>query len=146
MPARPKDIGTRAETAVTRLALANGFPKAHRRELRGRLDPGDIELCDGVIAESKVRDRTISAQEIAGWMLETQRETKNARADYGFLVVRKHRANVKLWPTFWFVADILSLHYDNAAYLKPRTAITSMHLIDTLVMLRHCGYGTVPKN
>lgn len=146
---KPQKIGTAAETAARRLIQSHGFPKADRRPKRGNKDEGDLLLCDGVIAEVKVRNRTISLEEIAGWMLETQTEVKNARADYGFLIVRKFYANVSLWPCYWLVRDIVMLHMEtpeqvSSDYLTPRTAIASMTLIDSVMMLRHCGYGEEP--
>lgn len=148
MARRPKDIGTEAETAASRFCIANGFPKCDRRSLKGAKDRGDLLLCDGVIAEVKVRDRTISLQEIAGWMIETETERINASADYGFLIVRKKFANVAHWPCFWMVKDVVTLHTDfepdQSGIIKPRTAIASMTLIDSVMMLRHCGYGEVP--
>lgn len=144
MAQRPKDIGTAAETAANRFIQTNGFPKCDRQPLRGNRDGGDLKLCDGVIAEVKVRDRTISLEEIAGWMVETSVEIRNAGADYGFLIVRKKYQNVRYWPTYWFVRDVVTLHVDHSDFLAPRTAITSMTLIDSVMMLRHCGYGEEP--
>ena len=50
---KPKQIGTRAETAVARYLAANGFPHAERRTLRGREDAGDITGTPGVCWEVK---------------------------------------------------------------------------------------------
>src|SRR5690606_5416001 len=90
MTNRPKQIGTKAETAVTRAAQTRGFPHAERRALRGRNDVGDVLLCPGVVVEVKGGDMARRASDalVAKWLLETERERINAGAEHAFLVVQ----------------------------------------------------------
>ncbi|NAE18288.1 hypothetical protein, partial [Enterococcus hirae] len=53
MPARPRDIGTAAETATVRYLRTAGFPHAERRALRGTHDCGDITGTPGLAWEVK---------------------------------------------------------------------------------------------
>jgi hypothetical protein len=146
---KPGKIGTQAETDSVRFLVANGFPKADRRSRKGRYDQGDILLCDGVIAEVKVRaDGIISRELTAAFMLETAHEVVNARAIYGFLIVKRKFQNVRLWPTYWFARDVVRLHIDNDPpdagcehWTEPLQAIVSMTFQDSMMMLRHCGFG-----
>src|SRR5690606_4660297 len=47
-PVKPRDTGTRAETAVVRYRRDHGWPHAERRALRGNQDAGDITGTPGV--------------------------------------------------------------------------------------------------
>lgn len=100
---RPKDIGTRAESAVVAFLKVNGFPLAERRALHGGTDLGDITGTPGLVWEVKGGEaaKTASDGQIAAWLDETERERTNAGAAYGFLVVARSRQNVRNW---WAVA------------------------------------------
>ena len=79
---RSKDIGTRAETAVVRLARDIGFLYAERLPLAGALDQGDIRLCRDplVILEVKAGKTAQNASwsQIQAWLKEAQIERNNA--------------------------------------------------------------------
>lgn len=77
--------GTAAETAVVRYLQANGFPYAERRALHGTADKGDITGCGPLVFEVKNHKEF----DLSGWMNELMRETDNAQADYGVLVVKR---------------------------------------------------------
>jgi hypothetical protein len=87
----PKNIGTKAETAVVRYLQMNGFPSAERRALRGTADAGDVTGTPGVCWEVKGGDMAKHASEaqVAAWLSDTDREIKNARADLGLLVMQR---------------------------------------------------------
>lgn len=108
MSRRPRDIGTAAETAVVRHLQANGFPLAERRALHGASDLGDITGTPGLVWEVKGGDaaKTASDAQIAAWLAETERERVNADAVFGFLVVQRHRKNVRDW---WAVLEVGAL-------------------------------------
>lgn len=91
MTNRPKAIGTRGETAVTRYAREHGFPLADRRPLKGTLDEGDVLLTVGLIAEVKSGKSAQNASlgQIRKWLAETERERVNAGAEHAILVVQR---------------------------------------------------------
>ena len=101
---RSKDIGTRAETAVVRLARDLGFREAERLPLAGAADKGDIRLIRDplVILEVKAGKAAQNASwpQIQAWLRETQIERNNAWKDlthpqkinrefHGFLVSQR---------------------------------------------------------
>lgn len=79
---RSKDIGTRAETAVVKLAQSIGFHDAERLPLAGAADRGDIRLIRDplVILEVKAGKAAQNASwsQIRAWLEETQIERNNA--------------------------------------------------------------------
>lgn len=93
---RERAKGTAAETAVVRYLRDNGFPYAERRAGAGRLDAGDIAGIIGVVIECKAHAR----MELAAWLDETARETRNGRADYGAVW---HKRRGRGSPGDWFV-------------------------------------------
>lgn len=140
--ARPKDIGTAAETAVVRAIRKLGFPDAERRALAGALDLGDITGTPGVAWEVKggQQTRNVSDQQLIAWMAETETERLNARADRGVLVLQRHGvgpANAHLWWAFLDTADWIA-----GASIMPMR----LWLEDACALLRVAGYGqTLPE-
>lgn len=137
--ARPKDIGTAAETAVVRALRNLGFPDAERRALTGALDQGDITGCPGVVWEVKggKQTRSPSDEQIAAWMRETEVERVNARASIGVLVLQRHgvgAANAFRWwaymPTNACILGATRFHFPMRLLLN-----------DACVLLRWAGYG-----
>lgn len=111
---RPKQKGTAAETAVVRWAKENGFPDADRLTLSGASDRGDVRLLQGVIVEVKAHASAASGQpgakQLAGWLGETARETANAGASHGVLVVkRKGTADPAHWWAYASLAEFVTL-------------------------------------
>lgn len=103
---RPRDIGTKAETAVVRAAQSRGFPMAERRALRGRTDVGDVLLCPGVVLEVKGGQmaRNASESDVERWLDETERERVNAGAELAFLVVQRRGYGPERaghWHAYW---------------------------------------------
>lgn len=95
-------IGTATETAVVRYLNANGWPGAERRRLKGTHDQGDVTGCPGICWEIKGGEaaRRASDSVIAGWLMDTETERVNARADIGILVVARSGigpANAYYW-------------------------------------------------
>jgi len=85
---RPKQIGTAAETAVTRACLPY-FPDAERRALHGDADQGDIKLNRDWIVEVKGGKQTIQVgdKQMTKWVNELWAEIGHSGAQYGFLVL-----------------------------------------------------------
>jgi hypothetical protein len=146
--ARPKDIGTAAETAVVRYLRAHGFPHAERRALTGAYDQGDVTGIPGVVIEVKggKAAKTASDGQVAAWLAETETERVNARADVGVLVMARAGigpANAGRW---WAVLDnhalTLLTHPSVSAYPDAPVGPVRMHLADVALLLRWADYGT----
>jgi hypothetical protein len=133
-----KAKGTAAESAVVRVARANGFPLAERRALAGSADVGDILLCPGVIIEVKAGKaaKTASLAQIGKWLAETETERRNADAEVGLLVTQRQGIGVDragLWEA-WVHADmIFDDGWDNTVLM--------LTLTDALLHLRKMGWG-----
>jgi hypothetical protein len=145
--ARPKDIGTAAETAVARALRRLGWPHAERRALAGAYDLGDITGTPGVAWEIKGGDAAKSASDgqIAEWMVETERERRNAGANIGVLVVQRRGVgpvNAHRWWAhlpLWQVAELANGHALTDAHTE--TLPVRMLLADVSTLLRDAGYG-----
>lgn len=85
-----KDKGTKGETAVVRVAKALGWT-ADRLTLTGNHDRGDVKLNDRVMVEVKSGHQATgaSANQIAAWLDETERERINGGWAYAFLVTQR---------------------------------------------------------
>jgi len=77
--------GTSFETAIVRYLQENGFQYAERRALHGEADKGDITGTPGLAWECK-NHKTLKISE---WIRETEQERINAKAEYGFLIVKR---------------------------------------------------------
>lgn len=89
--ARPKDIGTRAETALVRYARTHGHPQARRLALAGNHDQGDVWLGQDIILEVKAGHQAETAGDalIAQWWEQTVTERDNHGARAGVLVTKR---------------------------------------------------------
>lgn len=135
-----KDKGTKGETAVVRVAKTLGWP-ADRLTLTGNHDRGDVKLNDRVMVEVKSGHQATgaSANQIAAWLDETERERINGGWDYAFLVTQRRG--------FWYER---AAHWD--AWLAPRAdgdapdlgfahdVVVRVDLVDALTILRRAGY------
>ena len=90
---KSKARGTDTETKVVRYLLANGFPRAERRTLKGANDQGDVTGIEGVCIEVK-GDRS---NKVSAWKAETVKEAKNAKVGMYLLVVRVDYKPVERW-------------------------------------------------
>jgi hypothetical protein len=136
MTARPKDIGTAAETAVVRALRQLGFPHAERRALTGSLDQGDITGTPGIVWEVKGGNaaKTASDGQVEKWLDETETELDNAGARHGILVLARPgigAANAHRW---WAITR---------EYVGPSdlTVVFRTTLADACLRLRSWGYG-----
>lgn len=91
-----KDKGTRAETAVVRLARESGFPYAERRALTGGKDRGDITGIPGVVIQVK----DVEKPSVGKWQEDTLEQKANDDADTCILVVKKKFKNVRQWDAY----------------------------------------------
>lgn len=108
---KSKAIGTKAETAVARYLAVNGFPHAEKRRPTGALDQGDITGCPGLCIEVKGGDaaRDASDRLVSGWLVETETERINARADVGMLVLQRRGIGLGDAGRWWAVMDAATL-------------------------------------
>lgn len=83
---KAKQKGTAAESALVKFLAGQGFPYAERRALTGANDQGDITGIPGLCMEVKNH----STYKFPAWLKETEIERKNAKADFGILVVKPH--------------------------------------------------------
>jgi len=144
---RPKDIGTRAETAVVRALWKLGFPHAERRALAGVHDLGDITGTPGVVWEIKGGVQAMDATDgrIRKWLAETAVERANAAAQVGVLVVQRRGVgapNAKRWWAWMPLGQMLALMGPDYVLSAPLyDTPVRMLLVDACMLLRNAGYG-----
>lgn len=147
---KSKNVGTAAETAIVRAVRTRGFPGADRLTLTGNKDRGDIGLCPGVVLEVKAGEaaRRASDQQVAKWLLETERERGNAGADIALLVTARPGIglpNAHRWACHMWTSTFLRLiEAEHVTVPNPHAPIR-MTLDSALVLLRARGYGTQPE-
>jgi hypothetical protein len=150
MTNRPKNIGTSAETAVVRAARRLGFPHAERVVLHGTLDQGDVRLTPGltagVIVEVKGGNaaRDASDAQVWAWLVETERERVNARADVALLVTQRRGVgapNAERWWAHLRMGDLARLRDYPAGIHVADDAPVRMTFASALAQLRAAGYG-----
>ncbi len=104
-----KDKGTRAETAVVRLARELGFPYAERRALTGGKDRGDITGIPGVVIQ--VKDH--AEWRILSWQTATLTQMIHDESNTCVLVVKVPHKNVKKWdayiPMYQFLYEAIEM-------------------------------------
>lgn len=146
---RPKQIGTAAETAVTRYLRVNGFDGAERLALHGTNDEGDITLCPGVMAEIKGGHaaETASDAQVEAWLVETEIERVNRGADIALLVLKrkgKGAASAGQWHAYlpgWAYAE-LATNDAFVRYYANSLPPVRIAVADAARLIRYGGYGT----
>jgi hypothetical protein len=133
---RPKQIGTRGETAVVKALRAHGFTGAERRALAGSADLGDILVAPGVIAEVKwgKSAKAASLNDVEIWWKQTLAEKRNSRADVAFLVIQRNgigEDRAHLSRAFFDLGDLWPM-------ASGRVEVPLIQLID---LLRDKGWG-----
>jgi hypothetical protein len=149
MTNRPKATGTATETATVRYLIANGFPLAERRSMKGLLDQGDITGTPGICWEVKggAAAKGASDGQVQLWLHETETERENARADIGVLVMSRAGIAARSAGRWWavlLVGDVAHLAHGFAPERVPPKyfAPVRLHLSDAVWLLRLGGYGT----
>lgn len=146
MTARPKDIGTAAETAVVRYLRGAGWPHAERRALRGTQDAGDITGTPGICWEVKggAAAKSASDNQIAEWMRQAEKERAAAAANHGILVVQRAGygpARAESWWACLDIQDVAELTSGGMPF-EADSFTVRMSLFDACALLRHAGYGS----
>lgn len=117
---KAKQKGTAAESALVKFLLGQGFPGAERRALTSSNDQGDITGIPALCMEVKNH----ATYKIPAWLKETEIERKNAKADFGILVVKPNGVGmtpdkVGQWWGIMPMAMMMDLLRD-AGYGDPR--------------------------
>ncbi|MNW49603.1 hypothetical protein D3C74_270290 [compost metagenome] len=148
-----KDIGTRAETGIVTYVRTLGFPHADRLALRGSADAGDIRLTAGLTAgiiievKAGAAAKNASDAQIQAWVQETDREQRQAGAEFGFLVTARNGYSPRRPGLWWVHTDLGTLQRLTSPaawamsdmHLEPfRVRLTLDHL---LALLRLSGWG-----
>lgn len=145
--ARPRDIGTVAESAVVTYLRPHGWPYAERRALAGAWDLGDITGTPGIVWEVKGGRTAETASDglISDWLEETERERANAKAFYGILVTKRAGYGPARAASWWAHATLPTLHTLTRSTLGTPEQLTGasvrMHLSTMVTLLRAAGYG-----
>lgn len=140
---RPKQIGTRAETAVTRYARTHGHPHAERLALHGATDLGDIRLHPGLIAEVKAGHtaETASPTQIQTWWHQTITERHNHGATAALLITKRAGYSPNrcgYWDTHMDLTTLLTLLDAPAPQdTTPLTPLIRMSLDSALTLTTH---------
>jgi hypothetical protein len=140
---RPRDIGTKVETAVVRHLQAAGFPHAERRALRGTFDAGDITGTPGLCWSVKggTAAETASDTQIVAWLAEAQTQRVHAGADHAVLVLKRRAhsaARAGCWWAVLTVADLARLIGGSSTSTAPVRIV----LDAACRLLRDAGYGS----
>lgn len=140
---KPRDIGTRAETAVVRYLRDHGWPHAERRALRGNQDAGDITGTPGVCWSVKAGAYAAnpSDRQIGEWLDELDKQRLNAGAGWGVLVTRRQRVGDpgRWWA--WIDARLIVEAWGGARWDGDPMWLRG-HLWQAVEILRRAGYGS----
>lgn len=138
---RPKDIGTRGESAVVK-ALKPYFPDAERIALKGGSDQGDIGWCGDFIFEVKAGQQTkqIGDKLLDEWLDQTAIEAVHRRVRYGVLVVQRHgKADAGRWWAYVDINDLMQIVGSGYRWIGS-TKPVRMELDSLLVVLTDNGW------
>lgn len=144
---RPRDIGTRAETAVVKALRSYGFPLAERRALAGSHDRGDVLAAPGFVIEVKAGKQTENPSNatIDQWLKETRIGADNSDADLGVLVVRRHgKGDALHWWAYCDTGTYVGLVTDAVGeYVLDDISRTPVRvpLWSMLRIIRYAGWG-----
>lgn len=108
-PGTAKAKGRATENQAVEWLREQGWVNAERRRLQGCEDQGDVTGIPGMCIEVK----SAAAWKPVQWLRETTVETRNARADIGFVMARpKGGTNVDDWAIIMTPATLLKLLAD----------------------------------
>jgi hypothetical protein len=94
------------ESALVACLQRLGHPYAERRALAGSADRGDVTgLGPRYVIEAKAAKRF----EIGPWLKETATERENAKADYGFLVLKLPRKSIEDCAVLMTVRELAAI-------------------------------------
>lgn len=99
---KAKAKGTMAETGLVKFLREHGFPGAERRSLNGSVDLGDITGTPCLAWEVKSQ----KSYKFPAWIEEAKVEAKNAKADYGILVVKPNGVGITRAGDWWAVLTV----------------------------------------
>lgn len=93
------------ETDNVNLLHRKGFEKARRIVQKGRFDEGDIEVCEGLIAQAKGGHyaEDASDQQLRIWYAEMVKQVNNHGAQAGFLIVKRKGFGLTKAEGWWVI-------------------------------------------
>lgn len=143
---KPKQIGTKAESAVVKYLIPNGFPQAERRALRGEHDAGDLTGTPGICWSVKGGDqaRQASDLQVERWLSELATQVVNAKAAEGVLVMQRKGVGPDNAGRWWAVMpafQLVSLAAEPVGTSEFDGFPVRMLLADAVSLLRRAGYG-----
>lgn len=115
MTNRPKQIGTRTETALVTFLRKNGFPTAKRIILAGGKDEGDVDFNPGsfgVMAQvkgGKYAEKASPAQ-IEGWLDQVANQKDNGAFELAVLVTKTSgygEKRVNMWDCHMYMHNLI---------------------------------------
>lgn len=140
---RPKDIGTRAESATVK-AVKPYFPDADRAALHGSQDIGDLintgDICFEVKGGNTARDAANAGRSvlIEKWLADTERERKAAGKKFGVLVLQ--RAGVTDARRWWAILNVAAFAHIMGAPGHKNDSPVRLELGHLLDILADQGY------
>lgn len=140
---RPRDIGTRAESALVKWLRDNGFPGAERRALRGRYDAGDVTGIPSVAVQVKAgaMAQDPSDQQVQRWLDEAAEQAVNAGATVPVLVLRRAgHADPGRWWAWLRSDDLVPLLARDVTGVRGQFPVR-MRVESAAWALRAAGYG-----
>ena len=135
-----KDKGTRAESAVVRLAREMYWPYAERRALSGGKDRGDIAGVLGVTIQVKDVER----RSVGKWQQDTLEQSFNDNTNTCVLIVKTKYKNVRQWDAY---IPLYQLLYESSsmarAFFGERSELpwVRMDLEVAFEWLKEAGYA-----
>ena len=144
---KSKAVGTQFSSDVIRYLREHGFPHAELRNQAGAFDKGDIVGCPGVAWECKGGHaaEVASDLQVTAWLMETETERVNAKADIGVLVMKRAAIGAKRAGRWWAVMPLWVLRGGPVKGDPLNHLPVRMHLVDAVVVLHELGYGTAAE-
>lgn len=147
MGTRPRDIGTRGETAVADYLRRAIYPDVDRSVLRGDADTGDLIGTPGTVWQvkwGKYAD-TASFEQIQRWYAATCQQAKTGGSGFPFLVCKRSgiaASRVELTPVYTSLHTVHDLCTLGLPPLEGLGAhLVRLELRAVVNLLRVSGYG-----
>lgn len=143
---KPKNIGTKAETAVLK-RVKRYFPRADRAALHGTRDIGDLlntgAFCFEVKGGDAARTATLSStsRDIDRWYEEAVREARWAGARFPVLVVQRRGVNYPDAGRWWAIVSAADFAHIMGAPGHENPSLIRLELDDLLGIIGDQGYA-----
>ena len=146
---RPKQIGTKAETATLK-RVKRFFPRADRAALHGADDIGDL-LNTGIFCfevkggdAARIAAQSSTSREIDRWYAEARREAKAAGALIPVLVVQRRGVNYPDAGRWWAILSAADFAWIMGARGHENPSLVRIELDDLLEIIGDQGLSEEP--